>query len=488
MKKILSILLSAFLLAAPLTCFAEPDSEAENASPSDIIMENADLEEPDVDKAEAALLMDLKTGRLLFGKNVERKLFPASTTKIMTGILALEMGNMEDVVTATYEAIKDITLEDSHMGILIGEELTFEQLLYGMMVYSANDAANVIAIHLAGSMDAFVEKMNAKAVELGMKNTHFKNACGMHNDEHYTTAEDLAILAKYCMQNEKFREIVKTATYKIAPTNKYAKERILPNTNLFLGTSRSRQHYYAPCTGIKTGHTSKAGYCLVSSAEYKDISLLAVVLNCDNVDTGSGAYSYTNSKRLFEFGFNNYSSQKIASPGDVISDSKVYEAKDNTRVALTVSEDIFALIPKNTDTENGITQDVEMPEELQAPIAKGTVLGKVTYSINGVQLASADLVAANEVKQDKILFIIHTILNVLTSPFFFIPAILIIIIAIISRNQKRKRERKKKLNQLKKNRQRASGEVPLYRTPDRNAARTEIRRSESQGSNSRYKK
>ena len=170
--------------------------------------------------AEAALLMDMNSGRLIYGKNIDERLYPASTTKMMTGILALESGHMGETATATYEALKDITLEDSHMGILIGEELTMTDLINGMLVYSANDAANVIAIQVAGSMDAFVDMMNAKAQELGMTNTHFVNACGTHNDDHYTTARDLAILARYCMQNETFRSIVSQPTYHIAPTNK----------------------------------------------------------------------------------------------------------------------------------------------------------------------------------------------------------------------------------------------------------------------------
>lgn len=484
MKKTISFLISAVIMLVMPAAFAEP-SEGSGSS-ANIIMEDSSLTPPDVSHSEAALLMDLKTGRLIYGKNVDEKLFPASTTKIMTGILAIENGNPEDVVTATYEALKDITLEDSHMGILIGEELTFEQLVYGMLVYSANDAANVIAIHLAGSLDNFVAQMNAKAQELGMNNTHFVNACGMHNDEHYTTAEDLAILATYCMQNEKFREIVKTPVYQIAPTNKYGMERTLPNTNLFL--ARSRYHYYQPCTGIKTGHTSQAGYCLVSSAEYNDISLLAVVMKCNNTNEQKNAYSYVDSKNLFEFGFNNYVSKKISAPGDVISDSKVYEAKDDTRVALTVSEDIYALIPSSADIENDILFEVEKQSDLAAPIAKGTVLGKVTYSCRGTQIASADLVAANDVEQDKILFVIHIILKVITSPFFFIPVVLLLIIAVIAKSQKKKRDRKRKIQQLKRNKHRLSGDTGSYRTPDRNASRTEIRDSESKGSNSRYRR
>ena len=167
--------------------------------------EDESLTPPDVSYSKAALLMDMNTGRMIYGKNVDVKMYPASTTKMMTCILALEMGNMADIVTANYQALASITLDDSQIGILIGEEFTFEQLVYGMMVQSANDAANVIAIHLAGSIDAFVELMNQKAQELGMTNTHFVNACGIHDDNHYTTARDLAILARYAMQNETFR-------------------------------------------------------------------------------------------------------------------------------------------------------------------------------------------------------------------------------------------------------------------------------------------
>lgn len=483
MKKFISALLAILMLTVPFSAFAEP----EESSSADIIMEDQNLTPPDISHAEAALLMDMNTGRMIVGKNTQKKMYPASTTKMMTGIIALEKGNLSDKVTATYEAIKDITLGDSHMGILIGEEFTLDQLISGMLVYSANDAANVIAIHLAGSVEAFADLMNQKAQELGMTNTHFVNACGIHDDEHYTTAEDLAKLAQYCMQNEQFREIVKKPIYSMPATNKYAQERNLQNTNLFLSSLRSSYHYYEPCTGIKTGHTDKAGYCLVSSAKYKDISLLAVVLNAKNTDTQAGAYSYVDSKKLFEFGFNNYSSKKLASPGDVIHDSKVYEAKGGTRVALTVPDDIYVLLSSAADIDKDINASVELSDEnLTAPISQGAVLGKVTYSANGVQLASADLVAANEVKQDKILHIIHIFVKIITSPFFFVPVILIIILLIISEQQKRKRARKRRLQQSRRNAAR-SGETS-YRRPDRNASGAEIRDIKSKGSNSRYGK
>lgn len=451
---------------------------------SGITMEDPTLTPPEVSYAQSALVMDLASGRVLYSKNIDDRVFPASTTKIMTGILALEMGNMTDNVTATYEALKTITLEDSHMGILIGENLTMEQLVKGMLVYSANDAANVIAIQLAGSIEGFVDMMNQKAQELGMTGTHFVNPCGSHDDNHYTTARDLAILAKYAMKNEAFREIVKMPVYKIPATNKYHSERILVNTNLFLGTSRSTYYYYPPAIGIKTGHTSQAGYCLVSAASYNDTELLAVVMNCKNADTKEQAYSYIDSKSLFDFGFDNYLHQPLASVGDIVADSKVYEAKDDMRVAVTVENDVSALISNKEGSADEITKTVDLPERIDAPIAKGDVLGTVTYTYKGIQVSQSNLIATNDVERNEFLHVFHLIIGVIASPFFFIPAVVIIILIMFSRRQKKKRERKRRIQQLKNKQRTETG----TRTPDRNASRTERVDRETKGSNSRYRK
>ncbi|MDD6484838.1 MAG: D-alanyl-D-alanine carboxypeptidase [Clostridiales bacterium] len=444
-----------------------------------VYLEDESMGEPDVRYAQAALLMDLNSGRLLYGKNIDQKLYPASTTKIMTGILAIELcQDMNEVITAPYEAIAPITLEDSHMGILTGEELTFEQLLTGMLVYSANDAANVLAIHLAGSMDAFVAMMNQKAQELGMTNTHFANSCGTHDDNHYTTARDLAIISQYAMHNETFREIVKMPIYKIAPTNKYTSERILVNTNLFLSTSRSMSHYYPPCTGIKTGHTSQAGYCLVSSAQYNDIQLLAITLNCPNEDVKDKAYSYIDSRTLFDFGFDNYVNQVIASPGDVVSDSKVAEAKNNTRVALTVEAQVNALVPANVDSSADIIPSINIPDTLNAPIKKGDVLGSVTYTYKGTQIGTSNLIATNDVERNNLIHALNIVIKIITSPFFFIPVIILIILLMVANNKKKKRERQKRIQSLRRSKQQKS--------PDRSASRTARIQEEARGSNSRY--
>lgn len=486
-KRFFAALLSALLLLVSFTAFAEPENDdGGTAASSNIVIDSNIEKEPEVKYAESALLMDMSSGRLLYAKNAQEKLYPASTTKMMTGIIALEEGNMADKVTATYAALKDITNEDSHMGILIGEELTMEQLVNGMLVYSANDASNVIAIHLAGSIEAFVDKMNAKAVELGMNNTHFVNPCGIHDDNHYTTAEDLAILAKYCMQNEQFREIVKKPVYSMPATNKYALERNLPTTNLFLSRARSSQHYYQPCIGIKTGHTSKSGYCLVAAAEHDGIELLSVVMKCANTNENDGAYSYIDSKKLFEFGFNNYTQKSIAQPGDIVADTKVNEAKHGLRVSATVPDAVTALIPSNTDKDADISKEIDIPESIDAPVNQGDKVGSVVYSYDGKSLARVDLIAANTVERNEVIHILNKVLKVVTSPFFFIPAIILIILIVIADRQRKKRERKRRLQQLKRRKQRSAAQTE-YKTPDRRASRTQIQSDETKGSNSRYK-
>lgn len=484
-KKIFAILLSAALSFTSLCgVFAAPENDSETSASQDIMyMENYSLSPPNTEKAGAALLVDMKTGRMLYAKNPDEKLYPASTTKMMTAILALESDKMGETATATYDALKTITLEDSYMGILIGEQLTMTDLMYGMLVYSANDAANVIAIQVAGSIEAFVDMMNKKAQELGMTNTHFVNPCGVHDDNHYTTAYDLAILARYCMENETFREIVKTPSYHIAPTNKYALDRNLPSTNLFLSTARSSHYLYKQCTGIKTGTTEAAGHCLVSSAEYNGMELLSVVLKCNDLDVAQNAYSYIISRNLFDFGFNNYQPGILAAPGNIVSDSKVYEAKSDKRVTLTVDTEVSALIPIDEDIATSVQTVTDIPEVIAAPVTKGDVIGQVSYLYNGNEIGRANLIAANDVELNKILHVFHFIIKIVTNPLVYIPAIILIIIAFIARSRKRRHDRKRKLQQLKQKRENAQNE---NNAPMRTATNSEINRSRSKGGNSRY--
>ena len=442
MKKLLFSILCAITMFTNTLAFAE------------VYVEEESFDAPDI-QAHSAILMDMKSGRVIYSKNPDDRLYPASTTKILTGILALELGDISEVVTADVASLAPITNEDSHMGILIGEQLTMEQLINGMLVYSANDAANVIATHISGTSDHFVEIMNKKAQELGAVNTNFTNTYGIHDDNHYTTASDLAIMSRYAMSNDKFREIVGKKTYNIPPTNKYTTERILPSTNLLIGTGRTGKYYFSSTTGIKTGHTNKAGFCLVSSAEKDGTEFLCIVMKC-----ASQEICYTDSRALLDYGFKNYKYQNIVSAGSVVSDSKVYEAKDDERVGFTVSEDISALLPSGVELSEVIEKVEDLPEVVKAPIKKGDVIGKVSYNYKGVMVGHGDLIATNDVDRNVLLFIFHLIVAVLSSPFFFIPAILVAVLLIIRRINIMKQEKLKRLRRLharQSNRQMRSG-------------------------------
>lgn len=428
-----AVLIIAVLFSIISPVFAEPDTI------------------PDI-HAQGAVLMDMKTGRIIYSKNPDEKLYPASTTKILTAIIALEEcgDSLETVVTASSDAISPITLDDSHMGILIGEQLTVENLINGMLVASANDAANVLAVHISGSLSGFAELMNQKAKAIGAVNSNFVNPHGYHDENHYTTANDLAAIARYAMTNEKispkFREIVAKSRYIIEPTNKYKETRYLSSTNHLISKIRNSHHFYAPAIGIKTGYTSHAGNCLVAAAKKDDTEILSVLLKCQNEGSGDSAYSFTDTKALFEYAFENYQYTSVAMPGDIVSDSKVEEAKDSVRVALTPKQEIGALLPKTIDLKAEIKVNMDIPEEFTAPIEKGQSLGKAVYSYKGEILGTTEIVAGNAVERDTILFIIHRIVDVVTNPIFYIVLVLIVMIIVILKIKRNKRRKERRRN------------------------------------------
>ncbi len=389
------------------------------------------------------LLADLDTGKILHSKNADQKVYPASTTKILTGIIALEKCDLDEVVTATQEAIDPIDMTHSNMGILVGEELSVEQLLYGLLVHSANDAANVLAVHISGSLDEFSNLMNTKAQELGAKNSHFANAHGYHDDDHYTTAEDLAIIAHYAMQNEKFAEFVGTSKYQIPPTNKYKETRYFSNTNMLLSNNRTQYHIFKYATGIKTGSTDEAGNCLVASAEKNGTRLFSVVMKCKNEGIAEGAYSHTDSRALLDYGFKNYKHTTIAKTTDVVESSKVREAKDGVRVSLSPENDIVVLLPVDTDLSK-IEAIPEVDKDVKAPIRKNDILGTVTYQLDGEVLGTASLVAGNAVERDLLLHIIYTIWDIVSNPIVILGVLLIVLLTLYMRAQKRRRRKKRR--------------------------------------------
>lgn len=399
--------------------------------------------QPDI-KATSAVLVDSASGRVLYEKDAKAKCYPASTTKIMTGLLALENLNLGDSVTASATAV-DVDRDGSNMGILEGEILTVEQLLYGLMVHSANDAANVLAEAVSGSLSAFVEKMNGRAAELGMENTHFANPHGYHDDNHYTSAYDLYLLAKVAMQNETFAKIVATPTYEIPPTNRYKETRSLSNNNALINPMKGRKYLYSAATGVKTGHTSKAGNCLVSSAEKNGSSFLCVVLNAPN-ENGTN-YSFADTISLLDYGFENFKTQTISDTDEILATKEVKWASKNAQAVLTAKEPFTALLPADFDKAS-LEKTLTVEEGIKAPLAEGETVGKITYTYDGTVIGETELVNKKAIKRSYMRMIFGTLLHWILSVWVMVPlGILVVVLLVLrwremKRRQKRRRQRK----------------------------------------------
>lgn len=245
--------------------------------------------------AETGIVMDLDSGEILYAKGIDEKRAPASITKIMTAMLAIEKVPLDTKITFTNE-VNNIEPGSTHIGIKPGETLTMEESLYGILLGSANEVSSGVAEYIGGTVQNFVDMMNEKAKELGCKNTHFVNANGLYDDNHYTTARDMALIAQAAFQNETFRKIVKTPYYIIPPTNITAEERWINNHHQML--LKGDQHYDG-CLGGKTGYTVKAGNTLVTYAQRDSMRLVCVVLK------GTTEY-YNDTRNLLDYGFNNF--------------------------------------------------------------------------------------------------------------------------------------------------------------------------------------
>jgi len=322
--------------------------------------------------AKSAVLIDGASGRVLYEHNAYEKLPMASTTKIMTGLLACESGKLDKTVKVSPFASGT---EGSSLWLKIGEKQTLENLTYGLMLKSGNDAAVVIAEYLGGSVDAFALLMNKKAREIGTVNTSFVNPHGLDADEHYTTAFDLALIAREAMKNDKFREIVSTKTYSI-PMEGEKWDRALKNHNKLLWQ-------YEGCTGIKTGFTKKSGRCLASCAKKGGQELICVTLNAPD--------DWNDHKTLFDYGFENFKAETIAKKGEFVC-KYTYDKNNQRSVDLLYDEDFVI-----SKSENDIITTKTEINGISLPAEKGTTVGKVYVYCNGEEIGEIPLVTAAKV-------------------------------------------------------------------------------------------
>ncbi len=348
--------------------------------------------------AKAAILIDASNGNVLFEKNSEKVMYPASTTKIMTALVALdavanEEISLEQPLSLSQAAFDTLDIDGSSIALKVGEEMKLKNLLEGLLIASGNDAAVCIAEGISGSIDAFVERMNAKVASLKLENTHFVNPHGLHNADHYTTASDMAKLAREAMKNETFRGIVECAHIYLAETNMCDK-RYFINTNNLVSRMRYPYYFYDKATGIKTGSTTEAGYCLVSSAEDKGKSVIAVIFKTDDL-----SISHNESKALLEYGLKEFSLKRLVQKDDILGEVKVKQAADGTdHILLCAEKNTEALLSKTTDEEK-IALSLEIPEKAYAPIKVGQVIGKANFTYEGKFLGSVNLVSTVEVKR-----------------------------------------------------------------------------------------
>ena len=376
--------------------------------------------------SDAVILIENQTGKTLYEKNSEQKMYPASTTKILTAILSIEKGNLNDKVTVSKTAIAQMKPGYTSAYLSEGEIISVEDLLKVLLINSANDASNVLAEYISGSIDSFVTLMNEKSKELGCTNTHFVTTNGLHDDNHYTTAKDLAIIARYCMQNETFRKIVSMKKCVIPATNK-SEERIYKNTNDLINPTSG--YYYPSCIGIKTGFTSEAKNCLISACSKNGLQVIAVVLGASITENHKSA-RYVDSKTLYDYTYSNYSIQNIAKASSVIETIEVKNATDETKsLDLKLEKDLNVLV-NNKDKEN-IKTEIVLKDNISAPIATNSVVGSITYIV-GADKYTINLLASHDVeKKENIIWILRL------SLFLILLILIIFIIYKISKKPKK---------------------------------------------------
>ena len=326
------------------------------------------------------ILMEESTGTILYEKNSDEAHYPASITKIMTTLLALENGNLSDMVTFSDDAINNT--EGSGIARDYGEQMTLEQCLYGVMLESANECAYAVAEHVGGTVENFVDMMNAKAKELGCTNTHFANPHGLQDENHYTTAHDMALIAQAAYQNETFRIIIGTKMYTIPPTNKHAEETVLRNHHDMLCTyhNANRKYLYPYCVGGKTGYTATANSTLVTYAEKDGMTLICVVMNTQSPN------QFIDTVNLFDYAFDNFQVLNVSeNDTDYSAEATVDNGNlDNIAPFVELDKDAVIVLPKTaefSDTSSSVEYNDSDPE----------IAGSITYTYAGRNVGKADI-------------------------------------------------------------------------------------------------
>ena len=415
-------------------------------------------------EAEGAMLVNTDTGDIIYSKNIDKKLYPASLTKLMTALVLYESCSDLDgqIITVSEYAINSLQGTDSSTGGLkIGEQLTVRQMLYVLLLSSANDGANAIAEHVAGSIESFCEKMNAKAEELGMTGTHYANPHGLHDINHYTTVNDMYKLTTAFLKVDLLKEICYSTKYSLPATNKNP-ARTFTTTNYMLLNSglkctaekyKGQSYYYKYANGVKTGYTDPAGRCLITTASKGGYNYMCILMNSP-VYAEDGRtkirVEFGDTKALYEWAFNDFEYKSILQTDEIVGEAPVELAWDTDYIAAVPSQNLSAVVPKAADNST-ITKEIHWyKESYEAPIKKGDILGECNLVYAGESLGTVTLVATNDVERSSLMYIGQKASEIFRSwPFLIflfivIAAILAFIITLLILNSPRHKRKKKR--------------------------------------------
>lgn len=404
--------------------------------------------------SKAVYLENLDTGLVLYEKNADQQMYPASLTKIMTAILVLENVKDLDQETAAYPMwIQDMLYgtNASLGGLIVGEKLTIRQLLTSALVQSGNESAMILAGYVgSGGMadfmprdiTSFVEMMNDKAKALGCMGTHFTNPTGLHSDNHYSTARDMAIMAKYAMQNPVFASLVKNYAVQLGQTNKHS-DLWQYSTNKMLLTSSP--YYYAPVVGIKTGSTDEAGRCVISQAEDNGYRYFCVVMGAPS--TAAEPFpNFIETRQLYRWAFGTFSLKTLLEQGELMAEVPVKYSGDGKIAKLAVKDDVVKLL-RNDISSDSIIYHTELPESIEATVAAGDSVGTLHIMLMGEEIGTAELVATQDFSLSwfrKALGTIGALLSSTTAKIILIVVVLAVvayIVYMVQHNKKKKRHR-----------------------------------------------
>lgn len=359
-----------------------------------------------------AALLDANHGDLLYDMKANERAYPASITKVMTALLVVEAisyGQLspDTVVTVSSSAVQGIPSEYVTGAFKAGEEISIENLLYCMLLESDCDASNILAEAVDGTVPDFVAHMNRKAGELDCQGTHFTNTYGLHDEDHYSTAYDLALIMEAALEYDLFRDVIKTPSYKVPATN-LSGERYFFNKNALISNLYYEGYVYDKCIGGKTGTTDDAGRCLVAAAEDGDELLISVVLGSGPMqvpgDEKLKQGQFRESRRLLEYGFDNFHRVTITKDSEPVATVKVTMSRQADEVNLKPQGSIVRTLPKSMDLDDIETKIRLFAEEVEAPVEAGAVMGAMTLSYNGEVYGTLDLVAVTSVERSDLLY------------------------------------------------------------------------------------